>query len=70
MTDRKFLYSTGQRIKSLRGKKKMTQQQLALKCGFQKASLSRIESGKTNLSLLTLKRICQALKLDMAEIFR
>jgi transcriptional regulator with XRE-family HTH domain len=68
MTDKKFLSDVGQRIREVRYKKAWTQQQLANKCNFQKASLSRIEAGKTNPTLLTLRKICMALKTDFSQL--
>ena len=70
MTDLKFLVSLGERIKELRIEKNMTQNELAIQCNFEKASMSRIESGKTNITVLTLRKISKALEVDIAEFFR
>jgi len=70
MTDPKFLASLGGRIKELRLQKEMSQNDLAIQCNFEKASMSRIESGKTNITVLTLRRISKALEVDIAEFFR
>lgn len=68
MPESRFLARLGSRIKDLRLKKNMTQTELALLCNFEKASMSRIEAGKTNISILTLYKICKALEIDMAEL--
>jgi transcriptional regulator with XRE-family HTH domain len=70
MSELKFLNSIGARIKELRIKKDMTQHELAIRCNFEKASMSRIESGKTNITVLTLRKISKALDVDMVEFFR
>ena len=70
MTDPRFLSQIGKRIRELRLKRKLTQQALATRCSFQKASLSRIEAGKTNMTLLTMRKICLALKSEPAELLR
>ena len=70
MTDPKFLASLGARIKEIRTKKDMTQNDLAIQCNFEKASMSRIESGKTNITVLTLRKISNALSVDISEFFR
>jgi transcriptional regulator with XRE-family HTH domain len=70
MTDSKFLIGLGEKIREIRQKKKMTQNELALQCEFEKASMSRIESGKTNVTILTLKKISQALQTDLTEFFK
>jgi len=48
----------------------MTQNELALQCNFEKASMSRIESGKTNVTVLTLRKISKALNAEMFEFFQ
>lgn len=70
MTDPAFLLNLGVRIKELRRKKNMTQNELAIECNFEKASLSRIETGKTNVTVLTLRKIIKALNTDMADLFK
>ena len=47
----------------------MTQNELAIRCNFEKASMSRIESGKTNVTILTLKKISEALGVQINELF-
>lgn len=69
MTDSKFLLALGARIKELRLKKNMTQNDLAVQCNFEKASMSRIESGKTNITVLTLKKIGNVLECDIHDFF-
>ena len=69
MTDPKFLEQLGSKIRELRKAKDLTQNELAMQCNFEKASLSRIESGKTNMTILTLRRICNALQIDFSQLF-
>ena len=69
MTDQKFLADLGSRIKQLRSEKGITQNGLAILCGFEKANMSRIEAGKTNISILTLRKICGALKVRISDFF-
>jgi len=57
------------RIRELRKQRNLSQNELALQCNFEKASLSRIECGKTNVTILTLKKISEALQADMSEFF-
>lgn len=70
MTDPRFLAVLGARIRELRQKKELTQNELAMLCNFEKASMSRIEAGKTNLTVLTLKRISTALDIEIADFFK
>ena len=70
VTDPKFLAGVGSSIKELRLQKGMTQNELAHQCNFEKASMSRIESGKTNVTLLTLRKISKALEVEVGEFFK
>lgn len=60
----------GEKIKTLRIEKKMTQQKLALECAVEKAGMSRLEAGRSNPTLRTLVRICTALGVPIEELFR
>lgn len=70
MSDPKFLAALGARIREIRLKKNLTQNELAILCNFEKASMSRIESGQTNITVLTLKKISRALDMPLAEFFK
>jgi transcriptional regulator with XRE-family HTH domain len=70
MTDPKFLVLLGEKIRALRLSKEMTQNELAIQCNFEKASMSRIEAGKTNITILTLRKISRALDIEMIEFLR
>ena len=69
MTQTEFLINLGARIKELRLKKNISQKDLAIECNFEKASMSRIESGKTNITVLTLYKIITALDADVKDLF-
>ncbi|UEG51230.1 helix-turn-helix domain-containing protein [Ferruginibacter lapsinanis] len=60
----------GSKIKALRSKKNMTQNELAIECDFEKASMSRIESGQTNPTIRTLYKISKALDIPITEFFK
>ena len=69
MAEAQFLLLIGQNIKNIRSKKNIKQFKLAALCDFEKASMSRIESGKTNTTVLTLYKISNALDVPMSEFF-
>jgi transcriptional regulator with XRE-family HTH domain len=50
----------GRRIKELRILKNISQLELAEKCDFERSNLSRIEAGRTNLTLSSLNKIASA----------
>ncbi len=60
----------GSNIKKIRQKKSLTQNELAIQCNFEKASMSRIESGQTNATVLTLQKISNALDVHISEFFK
>ena len=70
MKDVSFLEAIGSRIKDIRIRKNMTQFELAVRCEFEKASMSRIESGKTNPTVLTLKKISNALEVPVCDFLK
>lgn len=69
MTEPELLTSLGARIKDLRLKKNISQNYLATHCEIQKASMSRIEAGKTNITMRTLYKIIKALEADIKDFF-
>lgn len=59
----------GERVKQLRLEKGITQLELAAKCNIEQSSIARIESGKTNPTILTLYSLCDALEIDINDLF-
>jgi transcriptional regulator with XRE-family HTH domain len=64
------LLNLGARIKKIRTDKKLSQYELSLLCGFEKANMSRLESGQSNPTILTLFKISEALNIPMEELFK
>jgi transcriptional regulator with XRE-family HTH domain len=60
------LYEIGQQIKTLREAKKITQEQLASKCGVSRVTLGKVERGELgNTSVKTLDIILFSLGLEI-----
>ena len=60
------LYEIGQQIKTLREAKKITQEQLASKCGISRVTLGKVERGELgNTSVKTLNIILFSLGLEI-----
>jgi len=68
MDKNKILTSIGLNIKQLREERNITQQDLAAACNFEKSNMSRIESGRTNLTIGTLLKICEVLKVKLVDV--
>jgi len=62
------LVRIGLNIRKIREIKKISQQDLAAACNFEKSNMSRIEAGRTNLTIGTLLKICEALQVELAEL--
>jgi transcriptional regulator with XRE-family HTH domain len=69
MQEQDLLKQIGLSIKNIRIKKEISQTALAYLCDFEKASMSRIESGRTNPSIKTLYKISKALDVKLLELF-
>ena len=62
------LVRIGMNIRKIRNEKWISQQDLAALCNFEKSNMSRIEAGRTNLTIGTLLKICEALEVKLADI--
>lgn len=56
------------RIRELRKERGLTVQELAYRCDIERSNLSRIESGRANITLKTLCAICGALEVELREV--
>lgn len=59
----------GKRITELRKEKRYSQQDLADEASIERSRLTVIESGKVNISLSTLEKILDALKISVEDFF-
>ena len=61
----------GKRIKELRIiTKEYSQEQLAEQIGWDRTYISRVESGKQNITIENLNQICNALGVTLSEFFK
>ena len=58
----------GEKIRKTRELHGITQQDLAARCNFEKSNLSRIEAGRTNLTLKTLYKISKELQTTIKDL--
>ncbi len=63
------LMQLGIRIRGMRISKGITQEELAHLCETDKARISKLETGKTNPSYLSLVTISKALDVDPGQFF-
>jgi len=68
MDKKSALVRIGANIRKIREEKCISQQDLAAVCNFEKSNMSRIEAGRTNLTVGTLLKICEALDVKLADV--
>jgi transcriptional regulator with XRE-family HTH domain len=65
-----FLKKLGERISTLRKQKGMLQVELASLLDIEKSNMSRIEAGKTNPTILLLRKICLVLEIQIEDLIK
>ena len=68
-SEEEYLIELGKRIKSIRLQKKISQTEIAYRCGFDKSNYNTIESGKRNPTVISLLKIATALEIDIKDFF-
>ncbi len=70
MTEKdKILAVFGARLKQIREKKGISLREMELEGELDRHILSKIENGKTNLTLYSMKKICKVLNITFEELF-
>jgi len=68
MNEQQLFIKIGDKIKEIRLEKGISQQDLAAKCNFEKANMSRIEAGRTNLTIKNAYKISLALGVRLKDL--
>jgi transcriptional regulator with XRE-family HTH domain len=66
--DRGILMQFGIRLKSLRQSKNLTLRKMALLCNVEYADIQRYETGKQNITLLSLAELAKALEVEPKDL--
>jgi len=61
--------SLGKRMKTIRQKKKMSQEELAFESGLHRTYISDIERGARNVSVVNIEKIAKALGVSVKDLF-
>lgn len=59
----------GNRIKELRNKLGISQEELGFRSGVHRTYIASLEMGKRNVSIVTLEKIIKSLDVSMSEFF-
>jgi len=65
----RYQKALGKRIKFLRIQNEMSQLDLASLCDLEKTSISRIENGRSNITLKTALVIAKNLEVELRDLF-
>lgn len=68
MKQSEVLERLGRRVSTFRGLRGYTQEQLAERCGYSSKFISEVERGITNVPVMTLAKIGQALGATISEL--
>jgi transcriptional regulator with XRE-family HTH domain len=67
-TDKEILIKFGKHLKVLRQAKHLTFRKMALRCNIDFGDIQKFESGKINITLLTLIELAKALEAEPKEL--
>ncbi|MEO6521015.1 MAG: helix-turn-helix transcriptional regulator [Mucilaginibacter sp.] len=67
-SDKITLKQLGDRLKTLRLAKKLTFRKMALRCNVDFSDIQKIESGKVNITVITLIELAKALEVEPMEL--
>lgn len=67
--EKKFLRKLGDKLRTFREQQDLSQEALAFKADLDRTYISGIERGERNISVITLKKITEALKIDIIKFF-
>ena len=68
LKDKRLLRAMGERVRALREAKGWTQQQFADQCGLHRTYIAGTERGERNLTILSLKKLADILRVTLAEL--
>lgn len=70
MDNEDYLKKIGANITRIRKTKGYTSKELGYMCDIDKSALIHIEKGRINVTAKTLFKICQALEIEVMELFK
>ena len=60
----------GQRLRTLREEKGMSQLDLEIHSGINRTEISRIENGLKNIEFYTIVKLAEALEIELSQLFK
>ena len=59
----------GRRVRALRKRAGLSQEQFALKCGLDRTYIGGVERGERNISIVNIDKIARAIDLSLKDLF-
>lgn len=69
-SEKRTLKKIGETIRIYRVKNEITQEELAYQSGLDRAYVGRVERGENNISILSLLKIAQVLKVEVSLLIK
>ncbi len=69
-TNKEILVIIGNNIRKIRKTQKMSQSQLAFEAGVTREFINKLETGKYNVSILTLEKISSILETEISNLLK
>lgn len=68
--DKAILIQFGEKVKSLRNERGLSQEQLAFKANFHRTYIGMIERAERNITLANIKKLANALDIEIKDFFQ
>jgi len=68
-TKKEILIKFGERVRTLRKEKNLSQEELAFKADLHRTYIGMIERAEKNITLLNIEKIAKALEIDIYNLF-
>ena len=66
---KEILLQFGRKVRDERKKKGISQEELAIKANLHRTYVGMVERGERNITLINIKKIADALNLELRELF-
>lgn len=70
MEKTKILLLFGQRVRTIRKSKNLSQEELSYRSNVNRTYIGMIERGEKNITLLTMAKIAKALEINISDFFK
>lgn len=69
MDNKKILIKFGEKVRSLRKERNLSQEELSFKAELHRTYIGMIERSEKNITLINIEKIAKALEVDIKKLF-